>query len=116
MATKRKTAAPKKSVVKKVTKKSASKKKTNYSKKTYQVYGEIPQGNHTLQLAMGNDRKLYDYVSRNNKVLAKLPKDDCIKLIKSHASEDWARKDLRSVNSSNVKATDLKAYLKDFNN
>ena len=90
-------------------------KTQRYSQKTYQVYGYIPVGNHKLQVAMGNDRGLYNYVKKNNKTLSRLPKGDAIKLIKSHASENWAKEDLKVVKGSNTKAKNLRDYLKYFN-
>ena len=45
------------------------KRSTRYNPKTYKVYGSIPYGNHRLQVAMSNDRGLYDFVRRNNKRL-----------------------------------------------
>ena len=89
--------------------------KKRYSRKTYQVYGNDPLGNHYLTLAMRNDYNLYNYVSKNHKALSKMPKDKAIRIIKGHVSENWARQDLRSVNSRNVHAGLLKKELRDFN-
>ena len=91
------------------------KKSTRYNPNTYKVYGSDPYGNYWLQVAMCNDRGLYKYVERNNKSLANLPKDEAIKRIKSRATESWAIKDLRKVNGKNVKASDLRWYLRNFN-
>ena len=91
------------------------KRSTRYNPKTYKVYGQTPSGNYTLQLAMTNDYGLYHYVRRNNKKLAKMPKDIAIRTIKSHATENWAIKDLRDVNGRNVKSANLKWYLRNFN-
>lgn len=94
------------------------KKKTNYTKynpKTYKVYGYEPLGNHTLQVCMGNDKGLYNYVKSRNKYLASLPKGKAISLIKLNATEKWSREDLKKVNGSNVKADKLKSYLRNFN-
>ena len=90
-------------------------KSTRYNPNTYKVYGSEPFGNYKLQVAMGNDRELYEYVRRNNKSLAKLPKDEAIRRIKSRASESWTREDLRAVNGKNVKSSRLKWYLRNFN-
>ena len=94
------------------------KKKTNYTKynpKTYKVYGSDPLGNYTLQVCMGNDIGLYNYVKSNYKYLASLPKGKAITLIKLNATQNWARQDLKRVNGSNVKADRLKFYLRNFN-
>lgn len=90
-------------------------KSTRYNPNTYKVYGSDPYGNYWLQVAMSNDRGLYKYVERNNKTLAKLPKDEAIKRIKSRASESWAIQDLRKVNGKNTKSSNLKWYLRNFN-
>ena len=95
-----------------------TKRKTNYTKynpNTYKVYGIEPMGNHTLNLCMANDRGLYNYVSKNNKRLARLSKGRAITLIKSHATENWSKYDLKVVNGSNVNADKLKSYLRNFN-
>ena len=86
-----------------------------YSRKTYQVYGQEPMGNHYLNIIMFNDRKATDYVSKNAKALAKLPKNDAIKLIKSHVGSDWAKDDARKIKNINVRAKDLKSTLRHFN-
>ena len=91
------------------------KRSTRYNPKTYKVYGSDPYGNYWLQVAMGNDRGLYNFVRRNNKKLAKMPKDIAIRTIKSHATENWAKKDLRDVNGRNVKSANLKSFLRKFN-
>ena len=91
------------------------KKSKRYSSKTYKVYGSIPFGNWHLNTAMNNDERLYNFVRRNNKKLARMRKDSAIKVIKSRANESWAKEDLRKVNSRNVNGTDLKKYLRDFN-
>ena len=91
------------------------KNKGRYKKNTYLVYGLEPLGNHFLNLAMNNDRGLTQYISKNNLSLSKLPKNDAIKLIKSHATTNWAKEDLKKVNSSNTKSFNLKRDLRNFN-
>ena len=34
---------------------------TRFNSKTYKVYGQYPYGNHRIQVAMSNDRGLYEY-------------------------------------------------------
>ena len=96
---------------KKIRKKSSKR----FDSKTYRVYGLDPLGNHYLNLAMRNDYKLTQYVSKNSTRLSKMSKDAAIRDIKSHASESWAIKDLKSVKSSNVHSGILKRDLKYFN-
>ena len=91
------------------------KRSTRFNSKTYKVYGEYPYGNYRIGVAMSNDRGLYEYVRRNNKRLANMPKDTAIKVIKSRATESWSRKDLRDVNGRNVRSKDFKLYLRNFN-
>ena len=93
----------------------ANKRKGTFTRNTYRMYGQDPQGNWFLQLIMGNDRKAYEYVSKNNKTLAKLPKNDAIKLIKSHIGSSWVKEDAKKVKNDNVRAKDLKWYLRNFN-
>ena len=86
-----------------------------YDKRTYKVYGNVPQGNWLLNISMDNDYGLYQYVRRNHKALAKMPKDKAIRTIKSRTTENWSKQDLKSVNSRNVRAKDLKWKLTNFN-
>ena len=44
-----------------------------------------------------------------------MPKNKAIKIIKSRATESWAIQDLRQVNESNTRSSDLKWYLRNFN-
>jgi len=93
-------------------------RKTNYTKynpKTYKVYGSDPVGNHTLQIVMSNDRGCYDFVRKNAKRLSRMSKGRAITLIKSNATESWAKRDLKTVNGSNTNANQLKLYLNNFN-
>lgn len=87
-----------------------------FNPKTYKVYGTTPTGNWNLNIAMSNDYGLYQFVSRNHKTLAKMPKKKAIRTIKSRATESWAIQDLKRVNETNVRSKDLKWYLRNFNN
>lgn len=86
-----------------------------YDNKTYLVYGDVPQGNWLLNIAMANDYHLYEFVRKNNKELSKMPKTKIINIIKNKARESWSIDDLKKVKSSNVRSKDLKTYLKNFN-
>lgn len=95
-----------------------SKKKTKskrYDPKTYKVYGKYPTGNWTLMLVAQNDPAVYKFVSQNNVRLSKLPKDKAIKEIKARAFKSWSIDDLKTVSSRNVRASDLRRDLKNFN-
>lgn len=91
------------------------KRKGVFKRKTYRSYGTDPMGNHYLNIIMFNDEKATNFVSRNNKALAKLPKNDAIKLIKSHIGSPWAKEDARRIKNENVRAKDLKETLRNFN-
>ena len=90
-------------------------KSKRFNPKTYKVYGQTPTGNWNLNLAMSNDYGLYQFVRRNHKQLAKMPKGKAIRTIKSRATESWAIQDLRHVNETNTRSNDLKWYLRNFN-
>ena len=91
------------------------KRKGIFKRNTYRSYGVDPVGNHHLNIIMFNDQKTNDYVKKNSKVLAKLPKNDAIKLIKSHIGSLWAKEDARRIKNENVRAKDLKKRLRNYN-
>ena len=89
--------------------------RNKFKTSTYRVYGEDPVGNHYLDLIMFNDESTTKFVSKNKKALARLPKNDAIKLIKSHIGSNWAREDAKKIKNNNVRAADLKRRLLNFN-
>ena len=84
-------------------------------KKKYQVNysGWSSRGTHLTAIAIQNDQSLGNFVVKNKKALLSLPKADKISLIKKHAKQNWARADLKQVNSSNVKARELNFIIRD---
>ena len=89
----------------------------NVSYDTYQLIKENYDFINEITAIESSDgtRGLYDYVSKNHKQLSRMPKDTTILIIKSKATTDWAKKDLRDVNGRNVRSKNLKSYLRNFN-
>ena len=75
--------------------------------------GWSSRGTHLTAIAIQNDQALGNFVVRNKKALLKLPKADKISLLKNHAKQNWAKSDLKQVNSSNVKAKELNFIIRD---
>lgn len=89
-------------------------KRKRFNKKYQGNYnGWSSRGTHLTAIAIQNDHELGNFVFRNKKALLSLPKADKIALIKKHAKQNWARGDLKQVNSTNVKASELNLIIRD---
>ena len=88
--------------------------KTRFKKKYKGNYGGwSSRATHLTAIAIHNDQALGDFVYGNKRALISLPKADKISLIKKHAKQGWAKSDLKQVNSSNVKASELNFIIRD---
>lgn len=72
------------------------------------------EGSWRLNTVIGNDNNVGRFVKKNKKALLALPKEDKIALIKRNVSTKWAKEEIRRVNASNVKASELNLILKDY--
>lgn len=108
MATKRKTSAPKKSAikkttVKKTTKKVAKRRTISTNEKQQSRWGKTRSA-FLLGIHRANDRRLYEFTNKNKKALKELPKNDAIRLMKSHCD---CPEDMRQVKSTMITKTEL---------
>lgn len=91
----------------------AGKKSTRFNAKGQtSSAGWSSYATHLTAMAVSNDPKLCDYVSKNKGALLKLTKEDKMTLIKKNAGSSWAKGDLSRVRTSSVKASELNKIIR----